>query len=164
MDKKTLPVLNLPPFAARLRRDDDSRRGGDEIYDPLRRRWVALTPEEWVRQNFVNFLIAERQFPAALMANEVPLELNDTGRRADTLVYFRSLRPAVLVEYKAPEVAVTQKVFDQAARYNSVLRAPYIIVSNGLRHYCCRLTREGYRFLPDIPSWPTIAQAAEEER
>lgn len=164
MDKKTLPVLNLPPFAARLRRDDDSRRGGDEIYDPLRRRWVALTPEEWVRQNFVNFLIEGRQFPAALMANEVPLELNDTGRRADTLVYFRSLRPAVLVEYKAPDVAVTQKVFDQAARYNSVLRAPYIIVSNGLRHFCCRLTPEGYRFLPDIPSWPTIAQAAEEER
>ena len=148
-----LPVLNLPPVNAPLRRDEDSRRGGLEIYDCLRRKWVALTPEEWVRQHFVQFLISEREFPEALMANEVALTLNNTARRCDTLIYTRNLKPLCVVEYKRPDVAVTAKVFDQIARYNGVLKAPYLIVSNGLHHYCARYTDSGYTFLRDIPSF-----------
>ena len=149
-----MPVaLNLPPYEVQLRRDADSRRGGMEIYDALRRRWVALTPEEWVRQHFVNFLITQRQFPAAFMANEVGLKLNDTSRRADTLIYTRDLRPLAIVEYKAPEIAITQRVFDQIARYNIVLGARYLIVSNGLQHYCCRFEGGSYKFVPDIPAY-----------
>lgn len=104
-----LPVLNLPPANAPLRRDEDSRRGGLEIYDCLRRKWVALTPEEWVRQHFVQFLISERGFPEVLMANEVALTLNNTIRRCDTLIYTRNLKPLCVVEYKRPDVAVTAK-------------------------------------------------------
>lgn len=151
--KNMMPALNLPPCELRLRPDADSRRGGLEVYDALRHRWVALTPEEWVRQNFVAFLVSCRAFPASLMGNEVELKFNGMSRRCDTVVYTRSLRPLCIVEYKAPHVAVTQKVFDQIARYNSVLQASYLIVSNGLAHYCCRYNGAGYEFLRDIPKF-----------
>ena len=152
--------LNLPAFDVQLRRDSDSRRGGLEVYDILRRKWVALTPEEWVRQHFVHFLITHSDFPASFMANEVALKLNDTARRADTMVYTRDLRPLCVVEYKAPEIVLTQKVFDQIARYNSVVEAPFLIVSNGMHHYCCRYTGTGYTFLRDIPSYAAMSGAA----
>ncbi|MBD5175020.1 MAG: type I restriction enzyme HsdR N-terminal domain-containing protein [Bacteroidales bacterium] len=150
------PQLNLPAFGARVRPDADSVRGGLEIYDALRRKWVALTPEEWVRQNFVNFLVTERGYPAALMANEVEIKLNGLSRRCDTVVYDTRLQPRVVVEYKAPSVAITQKVFDQIARYNIVVNAGVLIVSNGLRHYCCRFDGEGYRFLCDVPPYAQL--------
>lgn len=155
--KKILVPLNLPQADVQLRPDADSRRGGLELYDPLRRRWVALTPEEWVRRHFTAFLEAERGFPAALMANEVALEFNGMLRRCDTVLYSRSLKPLCIVEYKAPDVAITQKVFDQIARYNSVLQAPYLIVSNGMEHYCCRYTGNTYTFLREIPRFDEIA-------
>lgn len=148
-----LVPLNLPRFDIRVRHDDDSRRGGLEVFDPLRGKWVALTPEEWVRQHFVNFLITQRDFPQMLMANEVSLTFNSMPRRVDTMVYTRALNPLCVVEYKAPDVVLTQKVFDQIARYNSVIEAPCLIVSNGIHHYCCRYTAQGYTFLPDIPNY-----------
>lgn len=148
----TLPQLNLPAFDVRLR----SGAGGAEVYDPLRRQWVALTPEEWVRQHFVNYLTAYRGYPAALMANEVGLRFNGMLRRCDTLIYNNKLERVCVVEYKAPSVPITQKVFDQIARYNSVLRAPLLMVSNGLRHFCIRYTSAGYAFLEDIPAWEQV--------
>lgn len=149
------PTLSLPPFEFDIRPDSDSRRGGDEVYDILRQRYVSLTPEEWVRQHFVRFLHRYRGVPLSLMANEVSLKLNGTARRADTLIYTRTLRPLCVVEYKAPSVTVTQRVFDQIARYNSVIGAPVLIVSNGLHHFCCRYAPGGhsYVFLPDIPAF-----------
>lgn len=153
---ESLPILKLPACELQVRPDADSRRGGMEIYDASRRRWVALTPEEWVRQNFVNFLTAHRGYPQGLTANEVTLKLNGLSRRCDTVVYDRNLRPLLVVEYKAPSVEITQKVFDQAARYNIVMGAPYLIVSNGLTHYCCRFDGAGYVFLRDIPAYADI--------
>ncbi|MDE6575388.1 MAG: type I restriction enzyme HsdR N-terminal domain-containing protein [Muribaculaceae bacterium] len=152
----TPTALNLPPYPAQIRHDADSLRGGHEIYDILRRRWVALTPEEWVRQNFVHFLIAQRGFQSSFMANEIGLRLNGTLRRCDTVVYTRSLKPLVIVEYKAPEIQINQKVFDQIARYNIVLGAEYLIVSNGLSHYCCRFGADGYKFLKDVPFYKDL--------
>ncbi len=151
--KNNFPRLNLPECSLEVRPDEDSRRGGLEVYDALRRRWVALTPEEWVRQNFVSFLCGSRGFPAALMGNEVELKLNGTSRRCDTVVFTRGLKPLCIVEYKAPHIAITQKVFDQIARYNSVLLARYLIVSNGLHHYCCRFKGDSYVFLRDVPAF-----------
>lgn len=147
--------LNLPAFDYRITRDDDNVT---RIFDCLRGKSVALTPEEWVRQHFVNFLITERAYPRGLMANEVSLKLNRTSRRCDTLIYSRDGRPLVIVEYKAPTVAVTQTVFDQIARYNSVIGAPYLIVSNGMSHYCCRFDNDnqGYSFLRDIPRYENL--------
>jgi len=144
--------LNLPAFDARLQRTPG---GGIQIYDILRRKYVALTPEEWVRQHFVHWLLNEKHYPASLTANEVGLRLNGTLRRCDTVVFGLDRHPAMVVEYKAPEVAVTQKVFDQIARYNIVMQAAYLAVSNGLVHYCCRYdhARGRYAFVREIPSW-----------
>lgn len=147
--------LNLPDFDIKITRDDD---GGVKVYDRLRGKAVALTPEEYVRQHFVNYLVNAKGYRQSLMANEVSLRLNGTARRCDTLVYTRELRPLVVVEYKAPDVVISQKTFDQIARYNSVIRAPWLIVSNGISHYCCRyMTETGeYRFMRDIPTWEEL--------
>lgn len=147
--------LNLPTFDYQIRRDND---GVTRIFDCLRGKFVALTPEEWVRQHFVNFLITLRAYPRGLMANEVSLKLNRTSRRCDTLIYSRAGQPLAIVEYKAPSIAVTQAVFDQIARYNSVIGAEYLIVSNGMSHYCCRYdpTRRSYSFLKEIPLYDEL--------
>lgn len=142
-----LPTLNLPRFEAQLRRGSHS----DEIYDPLRRRWLALTPEEWVRQHFTAMLIAAGYSPH-LTANEVGIRLNGTLRRCDTVVYGRNMQPSMVCEYKAPRVAITQRVFDQVARYNLTLGARFLAVSNGLHTFCCRYTGNGYEFLPTLPA------------
>lgn len=147
--------LNLPAYDAPVSRRAD---GSLQIYDPLRRKHVVLTPEEWVRQHFVHWLLTEKKYPASLTANEVGLRLNGTLRRCDTVVYALDGHPAVIVEYKAPEVAVTQKVFDQIARYNLVMRADWLVVSNGMEHYCCRYDHASgrYSFVREIPDWTVV--------
>lgn len=145
------PPLNLPPIELRLRMEGKLLK----VFDPLRRKYVALTPEEYVRQHFTAWMIESLGYPASLMNNEVSLRLNDTLRRCDTVVFRSDGTPSVIVEYKAPTVAVTQSVFDQIARYNMVLHSRLLIVSNGLRHFCCELDyeKDSYRFLPHIPLW-----------
>ncbi|MBD5245042.1 MAG: type I restriction enzyme HsdR N-terminal domain-containing protein [Barnesiella sp.] len=144
--------LNIPPADVSVR----PSAGGYEIFDPLRGRWVELTPEEWVRQHFSAWLIASKGFPRSLMANEVGITLNGLRRRCDTIAYDRTLRPAVVVEYKAPAVNLSQRVFDQIARYNMVLKARVLIVSNGLSHYCCRYTDDGYVFMSYVPDFSEV--------
>jgi hypothetical protein len=145
-----MPELNLPSFDKKVIQKD----GKPFIFDIIRRQYVALTPEEWVRQHFVHYLISEKGYPQSLMANEVQLKLNGMSRRCDTVVYDRTLRPRVIVEYKAPTVNITQQVFDQICRYNMVLQVDYLIVSNGLVHYCCKVDNNThtYTFLKDIPT------------
>lgn len=146
--------LNLPPYEKKITKKDDK----PFILDVIRRQYVALTPEEWVRQNFVHFLIEYKGYPQSLMANEVQLKLNGMSRRCDTVVYDRTLRPRVIVEYKAPSVSITQKVFGQICRYNMVLQVDYLIVSNGLAHYCCRIDypTRSYTFLQEIPEYQSL--------
>lgn len=146
--------LNLPPYPAQICNDNDSKR----IFDLLRNRYVALTPEEWVRQHFTSFLINHKHFPKSLMANEIGITLNGTRRRCDTIVFDKHGKPLVIIEYKAPSVNVTQLTFDQIVRYNMVLQAQYLIVSNGLSHYCCRINYDNhsYTFLPDIPDYSEL--------
>ena len=146
--------LNLPAFDAKIAMRDGKR----SIFDVVRRRYVALTPEEWVRQHFVHFLLVHKGYPQALMANEVQVQLNGTKKRCDTVLYRRDLTARMIVEYKAPEVEITQKVFDQITRYNMVLKVDYLIVSNGFRHYCCRMDYENnsYIFLQDIPDYKDL--------
>lgn len=144
--------LNLPTYPYRLRRNAD---GNIAIWDATRRRYVVLTPEEWVRQHFVAFLVAHRGYPAGRIGNEISLTLNGMPRRCDTIVYDAQGNPLALVEYKAPHVTITQGTFDQIVRYNSQFLVPYIIVSNGLTHYCCHIdyTTRTHTFLPDIPTY-----------
>ena len=147
--------LNLPSYKINV-----AERGGRRmIYDFLRRRFVALTPEEWVRQHFTHFLVEHRHYPAALLGNEITVQLNGVARRCDSVLYSRDGgRPRMIVEYKAPEVPVTQAVFTQISAYNSVLRADYLVVSNGLAHYCCRMDYEQNKveFLPEIPFYEEL--------
>lgn len=147
--------LNLPQYNINVTTAND---GTHQIFDRLRGKFVALTPEEWVRQHFVAFLIDHKGFPIGLMANEVSLSLNGTSRRSDTVVYNSSAQPLVIVEYKAPTVKISQKTFDQIIRYNMVFHAPYLIVSNGINHYCCHIDfeKKSYKFLPDIPSYQEL--------
>lgn len=148
--------LNLPPNSEMMLREAP----GDQrsVFDPLRGKWLVLTPEEWVRQHFVHFLQSVLGYPRELIANEAGLKLNGTSRRCDTVVFDRHLRPLAIVEYKAPTVNITQKVFDQIARYNMVLQAPCLIVSNGLRHFCCRFDFDArsYTFLREIPDYESL--------
>lgn len=146
------PRLNLPPLVApRLRRDGDMVR----IYDVCRNAYVKLTPEEWVRQHFVGYLGGVLGYPATIIGNEVSLRLNGLSRRADTVVYDAHGEPYIIVEYKAPHVEITQQVFDQIVRYNMVLRARYLAVSNGLKHYCCAIdyATKSYKFIPQLPAY-----------
>ncbi len=146
--------LNLPPYQAKIK----TAEGRNRIFDSLRQKFVALTPEEWVRQHFVNFLTEHKGYPKELMANEVQLSLNGMSRRCDTVLYSRQLQPRMIIEYKATNVSITQKVFDQICRYNIVMRVEYLIVSNGLQHYCCRVDYDNntYEFLSDIPNYEEI--------
>ena len=148
--------LNLPEYQFNIKKKGHD---GLVILDTLRKRWVALTPEEWVRQNFVRYLIEDREFPAALMNNEISLTQNGIKRRCDTLVADRQGLPLVIVEYKAPTIEISQKTFDQIVRYNMVLRAQYLIVTNGMRHYCCKIDYENnsYAFLQEIPPYNVLA-------
>lgn len=125
-----------------------------QIYDPLRKKWIVLTPEEWVRQNFIRFLTEHKQYSSARIAVEKTLDINRMKKRCDALYYDRDGNPQVLVECKAPDVQISQATFDQIARYNSVLHVPFLIVTNGMDHYCCTMDfeNESYHFLRDIPN------------
>lgn len=155
-DNKMIP-LNLPPYSTKLRR----KCGRLYILDDVRRRYVALTPEEWVRQHFVHYLIEKLGFPASLTANEVRLELGEKVLRADTVVYDRSLHPLMIVEYKAPHIKLTQHVFDQISAYNILLHVDYLTVSNGMESYCCKMDYDNktYAFLESIPDYQNILQS-----
>ena len=143
--------LNLPSFVPKI----SEKNGKHLILDPIRKKYVTLTPEEWVRQHFVNYLITEKGYPTELRANEFSIVLNGTNKRCDTVAYNRFLEPLVIVEYKAPHINITNTVFDQIARYNMVLRVEYLIVSNGLNHYCCKIdyNNRTYTFLEGIPAY-----------
>lgn len=146
--------LNLPPFDIKVKKID----GRLSVFDKVRRKYVALTPEEWVRQHFINYLVFEKGYPESLIANEIQINLNQQKKRCDTVVYDRDAIPLVIIEYKAPEVGITQNVFDQIVQYNIVLKVRYLIVSNGLNHYCCKVDYENHTFayLPDIPSYDEL--------
>lgn len=149
---ENLPALNLPPAAIRLRQGDE----GLQAFDRHRRKWVLLTPEEWVRLNFTAWLHGTLHYPDSTIANEIGIKVNDTRRRCDTVVFVPHLtEPLMIVEYKAPTVKITQDVFDQIVRYNMTLKARYLVVSNGMAHYCCVMdyTNDTYHFIPAIPDY-----------
>ena len=147
-------ALNLPAYEFHTK-----KIGGKEmIFDSVRQKYVRLTPEEWVRQHFVQYLAQEQGVPQGLVAVEMGFTYQGMQRRADIVVYDRHGKPLMMVECKAPNVAVRQDVFDQVARYNKVIQARYLVVTNGLVHYCCVLDHEQhtYRFLDDIPHYEAL--------
>ncbi|MDO4160831.1 MAG: type I restriction enzyme HsdR N-terminal domain-containing protein [Prevotellaceae bacterium] len=146
--------LNLPQYEIKI----TEINGHAAIFDILRRKYVNLTPEEWVRQHFIHFLIEHKDYPAALLANEVELQCGDKRLRCDSVLYGSDMKPKMIMEYKAPDVAITQKVFTQISAYNMLLHVDYLVVSNGLQHYCCKINYEkrSCQFLEDIPLYGEI--------
>lgn len=150
-----LKQLNLPSFEPKIKQAED---GKISIYDILRKRYVALTPEEWVRQSFIHYIIKYKNYPQALLANEMAISLHGTNKRCDSVLFTSQMQPKMILEYKAPSIPITQKVFDQITRYNMVLHVEYLIVSNGLQHFCCKLDikENRYTFLEDIPAYEKL--------
>lgn len=146
--------LNLPAYNFRIIKKNEK----PFIFDDLRKKFVALTPEEWVRQHFIRFLINVKHYPASLIAIEKQLVINSLKKRCDAVVYSRNAEPLMIIEFKATTVSIAQQTFDQAAVYNSKLKVDYFIISNGLKHYCCRLDKNvlQYNFLDDIPDFDCL--------
>lgn len=146
--------LNFPSFEFKIRTINYRQ----EIYDPVRHKYVVLTPEEWVRQHLILYLSLVKKFPLSIMGVEKQLMLNKQPKRFDLVVFSRNGNPYLLVECKAPGVEITEKTFDQAARYNMLLKAEYFFITNGLDHYTCRIDYENkqYIFIEDIPQFDEI--------
>lgn len=146
--------LNLPKYDFKVK----SNAASPQVFDTVRKKYVKLTPEEWVRQHFIHYLIAEKGYPASLIGVEYALKYNNMQKRADILCFDQQGNPLLLVECKAASVKLDQKVFDQIARYNFSLRVPYLIVTNGMQHYCCLMDYEAnsYLFIKEIPAFKEI--------
>ncbi|MGI4727995.1 MAG: type I restriction enzyme HsdR N-terminal domain-containing protein [Janthinobacterium lividum] len=146
--------LNLPPYPFKI----TEQNGQYFLFDDLRKKTILITPEEWVRQHFIQYLVAQKQYPKTLIQLEGGLKLNKLAKRTDILVYNTSAEKILLVECKAPSVKITQKVFDQIARYNMVHKVPLLAVTNGLTHFFCRIdfTEKKYFFLENLPDYKQL--------
>jgi len=143
--------LNLPTYQFKIKSNENKTL----IFDNLRKKYVVLTPEEWVRQHYVSFLIEEKKYPSSLIALEKQLIINNRKKRTDILVFNTDGKPEIIVECKAPSIKITQATFDQIARYNLKLKANYLVVTNGLAHFFCKMDfeKETYIFLKEIPNY-----------
>ena len=147
--------LNLPEYSFKIR----NREGRIFIFDSFRKKEILLTPEEWVRQNFLQYMVIEKDFPASLISVEMSFRLNKLVKRGDIVAFGRGGKPLLLVECKASSVSISQSTFDQIARYNMSLKVDYLIVTNGLQHFCCKMDfkNKTYGFLKSIPTFQQIA-------
>lgn len=141
------PKLNFPPINLRAIRD----KGRVMVFDNIRRMYVVLTPEEWVRRHLVDYLITHCHAPQLSIVEEYPVNINSTAQRADVVVMDNNAHPLALVECKAPDVKIDSAVFEQATRYNAVVKARYIILTNGMEHYCYEFSDERYLPLNSFP-------------
>lgn len=143
--------LNLPKYDFRLKADAHHTY----IWDPIRKKYLVLTPEEWVRQNFIEYLHKELGYSKGLIKQELALEYNRMDKRSDIVCFNREGQPVLLVECKRPSIKITEKVFEQIARYNMALKVPYLAVTNGLMHVFCDINHENktYQFIPELPNF-----------
>lgn len=143
--------LNLPDYKFNIKTESGKRY----IFDGIRKKFVLLTPEEWVRQNFISYLVQEKKYPVTLMAVEKKITLNGRLFRFDLLVYNRKGMPHLIAEFKAPGVKIAQNSFDQVVRYNMALKVDRVIVSNGLQHFACSIDYKtnSYTFLQEVPAF-----------
>ncbi len=143
--------LNLPAYDYKIKKDGQRT----QIFDKIRKKFVALTAEEWVRQHFINFLFIEKQYPLSLMKIEKGLKYNNQQKRTDIVIYNNKGLPSVIVECKAPGVKISADVFEQIARYNMQLKVALLIVTNGMDHYCCIIdyNTNSFTFIKEIPGY-----------
>lgn len=143
--------LNFPEFDFSFK----SKENKTFIFDPIRKKWLVLNPEEWVRQHCIQFLLKTKNVPLGFIQVEKKLNVNNTEKRYDLVVFKPDHSIDLLVECKSPKVKITQKTFDQIARYNLVLKSDYLMLTNGLNHFFCKMDFEKrkYLFLPDLPNY-----------
>jgi hypothetical protein len=144
-----MQALNLPAYPFKIKENGNRL----QIFDSFRKKYLVLTPEEWVRQHFLQFLVQDKKYPVSLIGVETGLVYNELNKRADILVHNRLGKPHLLVECKAPAVKITQDTFDQVARYNMVFKVKYLVVTNGMNHFCCEMDypNNTYIYLKEIP-------------
>ncbi len=151
--KNAFPLLNFPDVNIELDKDDD----GPQIFDPFRKKWLVCTPEEWVRQHLLAYLYEYKKYPRSLLKVEGSVEAFGQKRRFDAVVYSREISPLMIVECKAPTVKISDKTLQQIAVYHSSLKTPYLLISNGIKHFCCKMKTDGrYAFLDDIPDYEML--------
>lgn len=147
MSELNLPAINLKIIL---------KEGKKYVFDRLRKQYVRFTPEEEVRQRFIHLLIEHKHYPEGLLANEVCIEYGAVNRRCDTVLYDRMLNPRMIIEFKAPSIVISQNTFDQIIRYTMSLPAPWLIISNGLVHFCCIRQGDKYVFVKDVPDYSEL--------
>jgi hypothetical protein len=154
MNTNLLQPLNLPPYPFKI----TEANGQLTLFDELRKKTIIITPEEWVRQHFVQYLINQKHYPKTLMRLEGGLSFNGMARRTDIVVFNPAGQKILMVECKAPSVSINQKVFDQIARYNMTHKVSLLAVSNGLQHYYCHIDHQqsAYNFIADLPDYRDI--------
>lgn len=152
--------LNFPEYEFRLRKNASGQ--SSEIFDIVRKKFVSLSPEEWVRQHLLHFLITEKKYPASLLAVEKELSVAGIKKRTDVVIYSRNAEPLLIAECKSPDVALNQNVFDQAARYNIPLNVGWLLLTNGLVHHCCRINaaEKKYETVSEIPEYDVLVQSS----
>ena len=146
-----MPQLNLPKVALKTK----SVKGTIQVFDVIRKKYFVLTPEEWVRQHFIYYLNNEKNYPMGLMGVEKMVKYNALKTRADIVLYTTEGKAKMIVECKAPNVKITQDTFNQIAKYNSQLKVKYLVVTNGMKHYCCKMEYDSneIKFLEEIPNF-----------
>ncbi len=147
--------LNLPTYSFNIKLIEQRKY----IFDFIRKKFVILTPEEWVRQNFLKYLVEEKKYPTSLIVVEKEFKLNRLSKRSDAVVYNKSGNPILILECKSTSVKIDQKVFDQITRYNMKLKVDFLIITNGMEHYACNIdyNNQRYSFLKDIPNYNLIS-------
>ncbi|MES2515586.1 MAG: type I restriction enzyme HsdR N-terminal domain-containing protein [Bacteroidota bacterium] len=148
-----LPVLNFPIVDFRFQKNE---KGNLQVFDIIRKKFVDVTPEEWVRQHIIHFLIEYKHVPASMISLEKQLVLNGTKRRTDLVVFNSFLKPLMIIECKAPSVKIDQLTVNQALRYNLQLKVPSVFLSNGLQHVCIKLMESGSEILKDVPEYQNL--------
>lgn len=151
-----LQPLNLPPYPFKI---SDSN-GLLTLFDEIRKKHLVITPEEWVRQHFVQYLINQKKYPKTLIKLEGGVKLNGMPRRTDIVVFNTAGEKILMVECKAPTVNINQKVFDQVARYNITHKIGLLAVTNGLQHYYCNVdfVNQTYKFIEDLPEYNSVTR------
>jgi type I site-specific restriction endonuclease len=146
-----LPQLNLPITVLKTKLVE----GTTQVFDQVRKKYLVLTPEEWVRQHFIHYLNQEKNYPLGLMGVEKMVKYNSMQTRADIVLYATDGKPNMIVECKAPNVKITQDTFNQIAKYNFKLQVPLLVVTNGIQHFCCQMDYENnsIRFIEEIPKF-----------
>lgn len=154
------PKLSFPEYSFKVQNGSLPAQTS-KIFDIVRKKYVVLTPEEWVRQHLLHFLVNEKKFPSSLLSVEKKLLVNNLEKRTDVVAYTSNLKPLMIAECKAPAIKISQDTFDQAARYNMTIGAAYFLITNGLEIMFCRIdhTTNSYEFFPEVPDYKSLLES-----